>query len=85
MCVQFRAGPHLHSAKVNGLIVEVGTFSQPGKMTSGERQPEIQQHHLISILLADTLRCRESERERRREERAEKEQRQKERREKEEK
>jgi hypothetical protein len=39
--------------------VEVGTFSQPGKMTSGERQPEIQQHHLISILLAVTLKQKE--------------------------
>lgn len=33
-------GTHLHVAKVNILIVEVGTLCQPGEVTSGERQPE---------------------------------------------
>lgn len=34
-------GTHLHVAKVNILIVEVGTLCQPGEVTSGERQPEL--------------------------------------------
>lgn len=30
---------HLNITKVNGLIVEMGTLSQPGEVTSGECQP----------------------------------------------
>lgn len=37
-CKYFSA--HLNVAKVNSLIVEMGTLCQPGEVTSGERQPK---------------------------------------------
>lgn len=46
----YHKNPHLHGAKVNNLIVEVGTFCQPGKMAFGKGQPA-KQKELISILL----------------------------------
>lgn len=48
-CIHHK-NPHLHGAKVNNFIVEVGTFCQPGKMAFGEGQSE-NQKELISILL----------------------------------
>ena len=50
----FRA--HLNIAKVNSLIVEMGTLCQPGEVTSGERQPKnTAQQQLISIQHTDTV------------------------------
>lgn len=48
---------HLNVAKVNSLIVEMGTLCQPGEVTSRERQPKknTAQQHLISIQHSDTM------------------------------
>lgn len=51
----FRTHPNV--AKVNSLIVEMGTLCQPGEMTSGECQPKrkkIAQQQLIRIQNTET-------------------------------
>lgn len=55
---------HLNVAKVNSLIVEMGTLCQPGEVTSGERQPKDTHNSTSSVFNTLTLWWREKQKER---------------------
>ena len=58
-CKYFSA--HLNVAKVNSLIVEMGTLCQPGEVTSGERQPKNTHNSTSSVFNTLTLWWREKQ------------------------